>query len=495
MPTWERRDRGLLQGLVPNVAKPQWKVYVEADFGLDGDSPDYAALAEAFLDHRGLQICGPAGVGKTYTLDRLLEAVRLELLKRQTHNPKLLVGAMRHCAARIAGGRTLEHIWLKYSASPKAMPKPGTVLVIDEMSEVRVDMWWRIASWVEMGVLVMMLGDFRGQRLPIFDRWQVALDACDVESCRLIHKICGGARLEMSTYRRGDDPEFFERYCALYPDMDKPNRLAEHVEHWRQMYALHTPSPDFFLAMSHKKRVYVNAAVNARIAASVATKLLIEAPEEVRRVAMKPQDMYIWPGMLLIGNPPRSTKGGIANGVLYTVEKMNAEFVWVRCRPEYQAEVRSWDAPAAEAVEEADVDMLDEEHAPEPEVVLEDAGDDGEEGQTPSREEKCDGDLIRLTHATVAEKLRLTHCLLYSNIQGMTIKNRHVALMDCDHPHFTLRDLNTGVSRATHGSFVHVLRPHEELICRTGRMPKPVVSYSHAEILDMDDPFAGMTDF
>ena len=68
------------------------------------------------------------------------------------------------------------------------------------MSEVRVDMWCRIASWVEMGVLVMMLGDFRGQRLPIFDRWQVALDTCDIESCQLIHKICGGARLEMSTY-------------------------------------------------------------------------------------------------------------------------------------------------------------------------------------------------------------------------------------------------------------------------------------------------------
>ena len=34
MPTWERRDRSLLEGLVPNVAKPQWKVYAEADFGL-----------------------------------------------------------------------------------------------------------------------------------------------------------------------------------------------------------------------------------------------------------------------------------------------------------------------------------------------------------------------------------------------------------------------------------------------------------------------------
>ena len=86
------------------------------------------------------------------------------------------------------------------------------------------------------------------------------------------------------------------------------------------MYALRTPSPDFFLAMSHKKRVYVNAVVNKRIASSVATELLIEAGEKVRRVAMKPQDMYIWPGMLLIGNPPRSTKGGIANGVLYTGE-------------------------------------------------------------------------------------------------------------------------------------------------------------------------------
>jgi hypothetical protein len=130
---------------------------------------------------------------------------------------------------------------------------------------------------------------------------------------------------------------------------------------------------------------------------------------------MKPQDMYIWPGMLLIGNPPRSTKGGIANGVLYTVEKMSDEFVWVRCRPEYRGDVRTWDAPVAEAAEATD--LLDEELAPEPEVVLEDAGEDGEV-QMPSHNEKCVGDLIRVTHKTAMEKLRLTHCLLYSNVQG-----------------------------------------------------------------------------
>jgi len=113
----------------------------------------------------------------------------------------------------------------------------------------------------------------------------------------------------------------------------------------------------------------------------------------------------------------------------------------------------------------------------------------------PSHNEKCVGDLIRVTHKTAMEKLRLTHCLLYSNIQGMTIKDRHVALMDCDHPHFTLRDLNTGVSRATNGAFVHVLRRQEETTCHTGRLPQPVSPQSCTEQLDTDDPFAGMMDF
>ena len=62
---------------------------------------------------------------------------------------------------------------------------------------------------------------------------------------------------------------------------------------------------------------------------------------------------------------------------------------------------------------------------------------------------------MSLTLAEVAQFLRLAHGLCYASFQGRTVDD-HILLLDLAHQHFHLRTLNVGMSRATHGKYVHL---------------------------------------
>ena len=62
--------------------------------------------------------------------------------------------------------------------------------------------------------------------------------------------------------------------------------------------------------------------------------------------------------------------------------------------------------------------------------------------------------------------LRLTHAMCYYTVQGRTIKDRRIMLIDTDHPHFSRRALIVGLSRATHSKVSHVAGNEVELLGR-----------------------------
>ena len=78
---------------------PVWTFFKETD--LEDTVKD---LARLFLQHGGLYLSGAAGVGKTFTIHALLEA-----LQEHCHKDKQLITALRHCAAMLVGGKTLQH--------------------------------------------------------------------------------------------------------------------------------------------------------------------------------------------------------------------------------------------------------------------------------------------------------------------------------------------------------------------------------------------------
>ena len=62
--------------------------------------------------------------------------------------------------------------------------------------------------------------------------------------------------------------------------------------------------------------------------------------------------------------------------------------------------------------------------------------------------------------------LRMTYGFCYYSVQGATLRNRHVVLFDTLHhkQYFTIRHLIVGMSRATHGKYVHVLSAEQERV-------------------------------
>ena len=73
-------------------------------------------------------------------------------------------------------------------------------------------------------------------------------------------------------------------------------------------------------------------------------------------------------------------------------------------------------------------------------------------------------DVVTLTHAEASVTLRMTYGFCYYSVQGATLRDKHIALFDTCHrqSYFTLRHLIVGMSRATHGRFVHVLTSQQE---------------------------------
>ena len=70
--------------------------------------------------------------------------------------------------------------------------------------------------------------------------------------------------------------------------------------------------------------------------------------------------------------------------------------------------------------------------------------------------------VVTLTHEETCASLRLTYAMCYYSSQGTTIRDRHILLFESRKDKFTKRHLNVGMSRATHGKFVHIPSTKDE---------------------------------
>ena len=75
------------------------------------------------------------------------------------------------------------------------------------------------------------------------------------------------------------------------------------------------------------------------------------------------------------------------------------------------------------------------------------------------RPEYCNGASYETTRVPLDEactQLRLCHAMCYYTRQGPRVRDRHIVLLDTRHKHFSVRALIVGLSRATHGSYLHM---------------------------------------
>ena len=70
---------------------------------------------------------------------------------------------------------------------------------------------------------------------------------------------------------------------------------------------------------------------------------------------------------------------------------------------------------------------------------------------------------VTLLLEDVPAVMRLTHAMCFYTVQGRTLRD-HTLLIDTNHPKFSRRALIVGLSRATHGDYVHIASAEDQEI-------------------------------
>ena len=68
--------------------------------------------------------------------------------------------------------------------------------------------------------------------------------------------------------------------------------------------------------------------------------------------------------------------------------------------------------------------------------------------------------------AEIPYLLRLTHAMCYYTAQGRTVRDKHVLLIDTNHPNVSHPALIVGLPRTTPGNMVHMATNETEILGR-----------------------------
>jgi hypothetical protein len=266
------------------------------------NDPSIDELLALIEERRGALITGPAGTGKTWTMRKALKQLQ-RTLKAQGIELRNLNCAIRHAAARLIGGSTIAHLLNKYRQQGGPKFAKNCIILIDEASEIPLSMWTELAQWYLLGVRFVIIGDFDGQFLPMFDRWGEAMAKKDIQTSLFFHSLCEGTHVHFTQYRRGDESArpLFDFYCSLYQRLKLQNQRAmldASLEEAKERFKACPVIPDVILCASHYKRRLLNHAVNMTLARQEDETLFIPCTKtKALGVTMVPQDMTIWKGL------------------------------------------------------------------------------------------------------------------------------------------------------------------------------------------------------
>ena len=121
-------------------------------------------------------------------------------------------------------------------------------------------------------------------------------------------------------------------------------------------------------------------------------------------------EMQVWPGQKLTGCRRDSVKGGVLNGRMYVVAR----------------------ADAAKVVVKLDVEGAATE--------------------------------IALTHQQCIQDLRLACARTYAGVQGLTLRDQRLLLLETQRPHMDWRKLYVACSQVTAGELLHIPTPEQERV-------------------------------
>ncbi len=266
---------------------------------------------EKIMRGEGIMITGSPGTGKTHELRsivcRLREAGKIVHLIAKTHCSVQNLG----CGCVTADSFVRKH----------ARNLHCDVLVIEEMSQIDIQLWSYIALVRHKHIQTIVVGDMQ-QFSPICNCWcgtPVADNA--LESSDMLLEMCQGNRLTLTENRRSDQT-LFNFYTSLKCGTTFARPLDDALVEAKSLFPKTNRRALYTLTMSHRRRVQINRRENMFLKPKGAIHL--KAPLFFTRGANVPQSMYVWVGMTLIGSGHRCLKG-----VFVTVEDINCDSVTV----------------------------------------------------------------------------------------------------------------------------------------------------------------------
>jgi hypothetical protein len=271
-------------------------VHRELD-GLGGGPDDHQqdTAVEDLLLNGGGMVLGRGGTGKSTVLRRLKEAL-------EARGVVVHVVAFTHMAAgNICGGTILHELHCNVRSK-------RVCLLIDEISMLSRKMRAQLARYRFTRSKFFLFGD-PCQVGAIQDQGKGPLDF----DHPFFWRLCNGLQLHLNKFRRGGDAATSTLWLALHPAPTDAGRCAGAGA--RARYPVHGKPTGTVLCVSHTARVRHNAEINERLAPPDA--LLMKAPEVARTgIANLPQDMRVWPGIVLMA-ACGSTHKVFKNGLRY----------------------------------------------------------------------------------------------------------------------------------------------------------------------------------
>ena len=141
-----------------------------------------------------------------------------------------------------------------------------------------------------------------------------------VEESRTFMRLANHLRVVLTKNRRAAaDPTHFDRVMLLRSRVDEG--LDRIVPKFVGQYPWRGEPISYFVCLSHQMRMRINHWQNSVEKDTHQRKLFVASPGFIKGCASQPQDMWIWPGMALIGGS--RTSRTILNGVMYVVRDFN----------------------------------------------------------------------------------------------------------------------------------------------------------------------------
>ena len=273
---------------------------------------------QALLEGQGLLVLGPPGTGKTHWLRNAVASLR-------GAGKRVDVVAKTHAAVQNIGchAKTADHYVRKYIRSGGLNCH---ALVVEELTQVNVQLWGDLALCRFKGIPVIACGDF-GQFPHICEAWSgCVVPEGSLEPSQMLLKMCSSNRLVLTENFRSDAKLF-----GFYTNLG--GSLEEAVERAKQMFPKTDRPAQYTLTMSHKRRAYINTKRNKEEAleffgfgSTSPPFITIKGPHDWTRSGNKPQTMMIWPGLRLLGAGHKCLKG-----LFYEVKAVDDAFIELTC--------------------------------------------------------------------------------------------------------------------------------------------------------------------